>query len=279
MSAITPAKLQLRIVPTACLRLHEEHDPYRVERLARAFRREGRQRNPIIVAEGVEDKSYIVLDGATRTSTLRKLGIRDALVQIVDYFSDAVELKVWHHVVVGFPGHRILSQIAELRDLHLQEARQPRGPDWLQEAHIVACITLRDQREYVLHCQGDINCQAKRLCQFVGIYKGKAEVHRTAELDMPQLLEQYPDLSAVVAFPTFTPAEIMRIAANGNKVPMGITRHIIKGRALGLGVSLEMLDAPLPLEEKNAWLQERIRQRVRANKVRFYQEPVIIFDE
>jgi hypothetical protein len=60
---------------------------------------------------------------------------------------------------------------------------------------------------------------------------------------------------------------------------MGITRHVVAGRALGMDVPLEWLTDSQSLEAKNAWLNDLILQRLKANKVRLYQEPVFVFDE
>jgi hypothetical protein len=60
---------------------------------------------------------------------------------------------------------------------------------------------------------------------------------------------------------------------------MGITRHVVAGRALGLDVALDMLTGSQSLEAKNAWLNDLILKRLQANKVRLYQEPVFVFDE
>ncbi len=99
------------------------------------------------------------------------------------------------------------------------------------------------------------------------------------EVDLPTLTAEYPDLSAVVTFPSFSPAEIADIANHGAKLPMGITRHMVAGRALGLDIPLKMLTAEQSLESKNVWLNGQIMDRLKANKVRLYQEPVFVFDE
>ena len=83
------ADIQLRFVPLDRLLLHEEDDPYRVKRLILSLQREGRLRNPPIVAEN--GGNYIVLDGATRTTALREMGLRDVVVQIVDYGAETVD--------------------------------------------------------------------------------------------------------------------------------------------------------------------------------------------
>ncbi len=280
MKALKPSSIQLRFVHLDLLVLHEEEDPFRVRRLIRSITNDGKLCNPPIVVEF--GNQYMVLDGATRVSALRQMGIRDVLVQIVDYFSDMVSLSTWHHVVVGIPSHRLFSGLEELRDSQNLSIRPIEARTCLEKLatrEILALILPIDGKRYAVDWQGDVNRRATHLRELVSVYRGKAEVHRTIEIDLPSLAQQYPDLTAVLAFPTFEPRELLEIASSDNKVPMGVTRHIIFGRALGLGVPLSMLTDEQPLAEKNAWLEGQIQQRLRANKVRLYQEPVFVFDD
>ena len=76
-----PALGRLQLVELCRLVLHEAHDPARLNRVREDVRREGVQRNPVIVAscKGL----YLILDGAHRVHALRGLDVRFALVQWV----------------------------------------------------------------------------------------------------------------------------------------------------------------------------------------------------
>jgi hypothetical protein len=143
----------------------------------------------------------------------------------------------------------------------------------------VAGLVMRNGQSFAVLGEGDNVQRANLLCRFVAEYRGKAEVHRTAEIDLSLLVAEYPDLTAVSAFPDFSPAEISQIALSGAKVPMGITRHMVAGRTLGLDIPREMLTDSQSLDAKNAWLKDLIARRLQANKIRLYQEPVFVFDE
>ncbi|MBX7233203.1 MAG: ParB N-terminal domain-containing protein [Caldilineales bacterium] len=280
MNDLTPSDICLRIVPVSSLQLHEEDDPYRVKRLMQAVQRDGKLKNPIIVARQMQgDESYVVLDGATRTTALQEMGIPYALVQIVDYHSSRVKLDIWHHIIVGLPETRLMGNLGEFPDLRVMRLDEAHAQGKLGHHEMLARLMFRNGQLFTITATGSIHEQAERLCEFVALYRGKAEVHRTVAVDLPCLLDDYPNLTAVVSFPPFTPDEIMQIAANGKKVPMGITRHLIAGRALGLGVPLEVLTRDDTQEEKNAWLEQQIRMRLHANKIRLYQEPVFVFDD
>ncbi len=274
---LQPSTIQLRIVPVESLILHEEDDPFRVEALTRSLARDQRLKNPIIVAQC--DEAHIVLDGATRTSALRALGVRDALVQIVHYFSERVGLGVWNHVIERFSSDRLLAEMAPVDQWDVSEIETGTLEKELESRKLIAGICLPDGRELSVRCDGDIHFQANQLCKLVGLYRGKAVVHRVSAVDMPALNNDYPEMSAVICFPPFTPSEIVQVATNREKVPMGITRHVIQGRVLGFGAPLQMLTGAQELSEKNEWLANQLRRRLRANKIRLYREPVFLFEE
>jgi hypothetical protein len=278
---LEPSAIQLRFVPLDRLLLHEEDDPYRAKRLALTLKAEGKLRNPPIVAE--QAGQYIVLDGATRTTALREMGYRDVLVQIVDYNADTIQVGAWHHVLVGLSHNQLLSTLADVEEVTLQTVDADTACRMLGTREIIACVVMRNGQWFAVlpdrEPQPDNNRRATLLCQLVAEYRGKAEVHRAVEVDLPELIGEYADLTAVIAFPSFSPAEISQIAIEGAKLPMGITRHVVAGRALGLDIPLEMLSDSQPIEAKNAWLTDQIFARLKANKVRLYQEPVFVFDE
>ena len=71
----------------------------------------------------------------------------------------------------------------------------------------------------------------------------------------------------------------MDLAESGLKVPPGLTRHIIHGRALRINYPLDKLKKNLSLEEKNAELDDWVRASFEARRVRYYAESTYLFDE
>jgi len=267
----------LRIVHSEDLLGHEVVDPRRVERLVQRLRSDGILKNPPAVVD-VGGK-YVVLDGATRVAALRELGIRDVVVQIVDYEPPGVELHSWCHVVVGMAckdlvdGLNLVNGI-EVKSMELHTARAE-----LSLKSIPCYVLLRDGGVLAAVGCSNLEAQVNLLNDIVDLYGGCADVYRAATDSMGELLEEYPELTAVVVFPCFSPADIMSTSLDGARLPMGVTRHAISGSALVLNVYLAMLDTDIPLEQKNVWLRNLIRGKIRMNRVRFYPEPVFRFDE
>ncbi len=271
------AEISLRIVRADEIVLHEGQDPLVVKKLAERLQADRILRNPPIVAQA--DRRYIVLDGATRTGALKYLGIRDTLVQIVDYAAREICLDSWHHLIQRVPPSDLLDEIGAIEGVTVERVDQKQAEHNLMLRKILCYIVLRNNATYEVSGGEELESSVGRLNKIVAIYRGKTEVYRAITTQVDVLTREYPDLSMVVVFPRYTPSEVTRLALNGAKLPMGITRHLIGGRAIGINIPLDHLASEESLEEKNAWLRKWLTEKIHARKVRFYQEPLFVFDE
>jgi len=271
------ADVVLRIVHAEHVIGHEEVHQRRVERLVRRLRSDGVLRNPPVVAAA--GSQYVLLDGATRVAALRELGIRDVLVQIVDYDVPGIEIHSWCHVVVGMPTAELLKEMQGHRGLEVRPTDLLDARTSLRRRELLSYVILRDGNVMAVEGEPGLEEQVRLLNEVVSLYGNQAQVYRVVGDDVDALKEEYPDLSAVVVFPCYTCGEILSTALDGSKLPMGVTRHAISGRALGLNVDLVMLESDIPLEQKNVWLRNLIRSRIKNKRVRLYPEPVFRFDE
>ncbi len=271
------AEITLRIVHNDDVIPHEGLDPRVVQKLAERLRADGILRNPPIVAE--TGGRYIVLDGATRTGALRLLKIRDSLVQIVDYAAKSICLDTWNHLIQAMSPSNLLEQIAALDGISVNRVDSKRAEHNLAVRQDLCYVLLCNGSVYAVRGAKELEASVEQLNRVVNLYGGQAEVYRSVTTELALLKREYPALSAVIIFPRFTPAEVMQLALNGAKLPMGITRHLIGGRAIGANIEIERLAADEPLEEKNAWLDKWLMEKIHARKVRFYQEPLFVFDE
>jgi hypothetical protein len=89
----------------------------------------------------------------------------------------------------------------------------------------------------------------------------------------------YPELSGLVLLPSFSMKDVLYLGSNGYKLPKGITRFIISGRALHVNIPLGFLFNSQALNEKRAWLRGWMKDRFSQKGVRYYAEPVFLFDE
>ena len=97
---------------------------------------------------------------------------------------------------------------------------------------------------------------------------------RRVEPDGPERLAEG---EALIRYRPFTPAELVEIVRSGAVLPAGITRFRVRERVLGVRYPLQkMTDGDVA--ERNAELRRFIERRWEENRIRYYGEPVVLFE-
>ncbi len=269
----------LRMLPASSLVTHEDSDPRRVDKLKERLRKEGRLKSPPIVAAIPGTDRYVVLDGANRTNALAKMGAPHVVAQVVSYGDPGVELDTWYHVVAGMDLAEFEDALTKITELKLKECSLEEAREALSTNQAAAYIICESGVRQVCNSGKQIRRDIGLLNKVVGAYRGRADIYRASndiwEIQKPY----YPEITALVIFPRLTPSDILMAAREGEKVPSGITRHIIPARAVNINISLSVLEADWTLERKREWLHEWLMERMAANAIRYYSESTFTFDE
>lgn len=271
----------LRIIPTGKLLHHEQHDEQRASPLIRRLKRDKFLKNPPIVVEaGSRDNRFVILDGANRVVALDVLGIGHVLVQVVPYQEPHVRLETWYHAISGLSTEDWLSRLGKIGGLASSETNLFHARALLAARTIIGYYVTPDGTTRTLIGGGlDLHERTRLLQEVVDTYINTARLNRTNIDNVEQLLALYPQMTSTLVFPRYDPVEVIDLAQSGLKVPPGITRHIIDGRALRVNYPLEHLTAETPLEDKNRVLRDWVQKRFEDRKVRFYAESTYLFDE
>ncbi len=261
----------LRILPIEIVHPHEEHDSQRAAPLLERIRHAQLFTNPPIVAP-MNDTDFVLLDGANRYHVLGELGYQHILAQVAPYDSGFVELGVWQHIISGWDTESLLKHLHQLPNVSIKHG-------WEETA--IAQILLREGMTFSIDVPiASIEQRNAALRNVVGIYQQRATLHRTALTDPMRIWHLYPDAIALILFPQYQPDDIMQAARYRAFLPPGISRHMIHGRALRLNYPLKTLyDITISLEDKNADLQNWLRERLANRSVRYYAESTYQFDE
>jgi hypothetical protein len=269
----------LRVLPTKSLIPHEDYDPRRAERLSRRILEEGLLKNPPVVASIPDSNCYVVLDGANRTMAFQAAGITHIVAQLVSYADPGVMLDTWYHVVSGMDIDAFEANLIEVADMRLNDCTLQQARLALEAETAAAYIVCSSGVREVVTEIGQNITRLQLLKRIVSTYRGKADIFRASN-DIWEIQKPfYPEITALVVFPRLKPEDIMFAAANGEKVPSGITRHIIPARALNINIPIGILMADWPLERKRQWLDEWWMERMAANAIRFYAESTFSFNE
>ena len=266
----------LQIVPIASIVLQEYVQKSRAQKLAAIIKKEGVLRHPPIVTASFNG-SYLHLDGANRITAASLLGYSSCLVQVVDY-SDAhqVHLTSWSHVAT-MDKNQFLRAVKQLSCVMIQEKkafdhRSPTLPNMLAVA--VFC----DGSAYELRCKTNFADYVKEIGQIVDLY-ADAQVERVfsespwTPASIRVRFDRFPEHNIFLAFPTFSPQQVMTLVDRGVLMPAGLTRHVVYRRKLNINVPLSYLGIA-SMEEANAKLQKFLQKRI----VRLYEEPIIYFE-
>lgn len=272
---------KLLILPADALILHEDVDVRRVEPLVERLQVDGFLKNPPIAAPidcplGCQGR-HVILDGANRTTALWKLEAPHHLVQVVDYHD--VELDTWGHLVTSI-SREVFTQTLAQAGLELEPTSREDARERLAGRKIAASITVPGGNVLAVLGAGSLASETRVLRRLASVYNGRSVIHRVKTDHLADLLPLYDDVAALIRFPSYEPDEIMRLADDGHKLPTGITRHIIHGRALRVNLPLSVLmDEQRTTEQKNQWLRDWIKQKLAGREIRYYQESTFLFDE
>ncbi len=247
----------LRIVPLEYLILHEDHDRKRLARLLSRVQEEQVQRNPVIVSH--YEGRYLVLDGAHRVHALREIGCSLVLVQVVELPEKA---EGWGHLLSS---RDVTAALDRVRGVDFSSEEPVNG--WLARVE-----TGEGARMFVRAAEGGLISEARALCSLWEAYPEDAAVRRLQPAGLVRLAGD----EAVIFYRGFTPQELAELVQAGMVLPAGITRFRIPERVLGVRFPLEKLDGDP--ETREAELRAFVEERWEANRIRYYGEPVVLFE-
>ena len=246
----------LRLVALRDLILHETHDARRLARLRERIREENVQRNPIIVANC--DGAYLVLDGAHRVHATKGVGNPFILVQLTRMPDTP---QSWAHVIAN-PRLDLLDSTEHMR-ISTHRDGEP-----------AAVIETPDgEHLHVYPVEKGLEGEVRALCELQDVYPDGEAVRRVD----PETPVSIADGEFRVLYRPFSPSELVQLVSSGHILPAGITRFRVKERVLGVRYPLDRMQDG-DLEARNAELREFVEHCLKANRIRRYDEPVVVFE-
>jgi hypothetical protein len=221
-------------------------------------REEGVQRNPVIVAPYGE--RYLVLDGAHRVRALGELGCRLALVQLIGLPERA---ESWGHLLAAPALEVALRSIEEV-----EVCGQRPASACLLEARF------HDGRKLYVRAKNEgLVPQVRALRALQAVYPEGSLVRRVNPGEPAELAEG----EALLLYRRFAPGQLAEVVEGGEVLPAGITRFVVKERVLNVRYPVNLLADGQP-ESRNAELREFVRRSWEGNRIRYYAEPVVLFE-
>jgi len=253
---VIPSLKDLRLVEPGCLLLHEAHDEGRLARLKGRIASEGEQRNPVL-ASPYGDR-FLVLDGAHRVRAMDELGARFVLVQVVEPPEWA---EGWGHVVRG------MGPLGPDDANGLVVGEAPGG-----EA-VAEIETAGGESVSVRSREAGPMARSRAMWALQARYPEETAVRRVEPDGAVRLLGG----EALIRYRSFAPEELVEIVGSGAVLPAGVTRFRVRERVLGVRYPLGRMMDGEP-RARNVELRRFVSERWAENRVRYYREPVVLFE-
>ncbi len=260
MPNLAGEKFELRLIRSLDILLHEEFEEDRSSRLASRFRAEKVLYNPLIL--GKHKGRYILIDGANRFEALNRISCRIVLAQIVDYMDPEVMLKTWFHFVSGM-NMDILKKYLKRKKLKYEDIGYDIKPSSINE------VVVRDNYWESIRIRLGKNLsetlvQLRSLNKF---YETGFTYHRIdSDTDISDMDNVYPGDGVLFIFPQFSKENIIKISSLADKLPAGITRHLIPNRVLHIKFPVLNLKSENGLDKKNSEFLKFILHKINNKK-------------
>ena len=266
----------LKIVSIATIKLQEYVQKGRMKKLASAIQEEGLLRNPPIVTNFFNG-TYLHLDGANRITALQILKYPNCLVQVVDYSDPShVQLGSWSHLT-AVDKSVFLSKLKKLKDVTVKQVKSF-NHRVLFRLYATCIFVFSDGSVFEVFVKTPFTELVGRMGEIVNLYDDR-QVERVfssspwTDASIRVRFDRYSENTMFVAFPQFSPQQVISLVDRGVLMPPGITRHVVYRRKLNVNLPLEYLRVA-PVEKAN----EKLQQFLQHKTVRLYEEPIIYFE-
>lgn len=258
--------------------LHEATENIRLRNIYNRISKSKYLFNPVIV--GRQDDELILLDGANRYGSLKSIGCKLILAQVIDYRSRSLRLENWNHLVYDFKINRLKAYCykAGLEYSHVGYAH---GLEEIEtHFHYLLAADIEAEENIIIKLPADLRSLVKHLDAITRLYFRKYDFDRSeSDIKFSELRKYTRRNGTLVVFPSFKKHHIVEIANSSYRLPAGISRHKIVNRVLHVKYEIRKLKEDKDLKSKQNELKKLLTSKIDKNKVRQYQESVIVFDE
>lgn len=261
----------LDIVPISELSVYEKFDIRRTEKLCKKINKEKFFFNPITVAkfEGIR----IVIDGANRLESLKRLGAKYAFVYYVDYNNENRVSLVNNAHFLNCPSD-ILFELLQKNNFKIIKLSDEKAAEEMNNNNFLAMVSLNNQDYYQVVPKENEKNEIEFLNDFVNLYLGKFEVYRLSELSQDSRL-----FVLKIIFKKFSPKDIVDLARSGRFLNSGITWHKTNESIINFNLPLEWLMGGDDLDAKRSKLLEIIELKIVNKDIRYYPSNVYVCND
>lgn len=268
----------LELLRLSEIKLHEATENIRLRNIYNRISKSKYLINPVIV--GRHDNELILLDGANRYGSLQEIGCKLILAQVLNYRDRSLQLEKWNHLVYDLHLD-ILIRFCEKNHIEYKKVSYIKGSELLRNKfHHIMASDISDEHNIIIRLSANFDIMLKQLDAITKLYFKHYHFDRSeCDIKFSDLKKFTRKKGTLIEFPNFEKHHIVSIADNGYRLPAGISRHRIVNRVLHVKYEIKKLISEKNIEQKQAELKQLLTDKIDKNKVRQYQESVIVFDE
>ena len=231
--ALAKAGFTLGVKPVSALRPHEETIPSHVQGIAAEMKKDGVQKDPIII----DLDSLTVLDGMHRLAAFSMLDVENAVCCSVDYASPAIKVGRWARVYTipkGFALQDTLRQTGLTRRSTLAQAFDA------LEGRDIGLALLRPDSAYLPEGNLDLNRAMESMLDFDRMSEAggwKREFMPEDDVDVPLQSER----SLVLLVRKLRKDDVVNSAKSGRLFPCKTSMHFIDPRPVAVNFPMDDL--------------------------------------
>ena len=268
----------LELLKLSDIKLHEATENNRLRNIFNRISKSKYLMNPVIV--GRYNNENILLDGANRYGSLKEIGCKLILAQVLDYNDKSLKLEKWNHLVYDFHLDK-LKLYCEENNLKFEKVSYTKGLKTLESKfHYLLAADIIEDENILIKLPENLDKLLNQIDEITKLYfKHYAFDRSECDIKISDLRKYTRKKGVLVEFPGFTKHHIVTIANNNHRLPAGISRHRIHNRVLHVKYEIKKLMSDRNIAQKKADLERMLIDKIDKNKVRQYQESVIVFDE
>ena len=270
----------LKLLRIKDIKLHETTETKRLRNIFDRIAKDRKLINPVIV--GKHKNNYILIDGANRLSSLQDIGCQLVLAQINDYNNKRIKLKGWNHLIYNFD-LQLIEIFCNSHKLEHEKIKYSAGKQIYNSSdNILLATDIKTENCIIVYLPKNLNKSILDLNKLTRLYFNVFPFDRSeSEIKLPEIRKFTRRRGILIEFPLFDKKTIIKIAENKitQKIPAGITRHILINRVLHVRINVKNLLYENDIKIKTTELEKYLLNKIDNNKVRQYTESVIVFDE
>ncbi|MCY7361687.1 MAG: hypothetical protein LH629_06405, partial [Ignavibacteria bacterium] len=222
----------------------------------------------------------ILLDGANRYGSLKEIGCKLILAQVLDYKDKDLKLEKWNHLVYEFD-IELIKKYCDENKIEYENVTYEKGIKILESKfNYLLASDINKNKNKLLKLSSDLKMMLIQIDEITKIYFKNYQFDRSeCDIKFSDIRKYTRKKGALIVFPNFQKSHIVKIANEGLRLPAGISRHRIYNRVLHVKYEIKKLYSERNIESKQEELKEILNDKIDKNKVRQYQESVIVFDE